>query len=151
MDNVKLFIAHDPAAAYDKAVNGLEFRYARNLNLKNIEVLWEGPGFSQWKSALSLRDIDGLTLEGFSGRQAHSMTETEAPAVALDGVRDAVIRNCRAQEGTETFLGFRGKDTEDVALAGNDLRHAAVAYTVEKDARSSAIQDSGGISPRKKI
>jgi polygalacturonase len=151
MDNVKLFIAHDPAAAYDKAVNALEFRYARNLNLKNIEVFWEGPGSSQWKSALSLRDIDGLTLEGFSGRQAHSQTETEAPAVALDGVRDAVIRNCRAQQGTETFLGFRGKDTEDIALAGNDLRHAAVAYTVEKDARSSAIQDSGGILPRKKI
>ena len=60
----------------------------------------------RWKSALSLKDIDGLTLEGFSGRQARSMTETEAPAVALDGVRDG---------------------------------------------QSSAIQDSGGILPRKKI
>jgi len=150
MDNVKLFIAHDPAAAYDKAVHALEFRYARNLNLRNIEVFWEGLAFSQWKSALSLRDIDGLILEGFSGRQAHIGPGASVPAISFENVRDAFIRDCRAQEGTDTFLGFRGKDTEDIALEGNDFRHAAVAYTVDKDARPYAIQDSGGVLPRKK-
>jgi polygalacturonase len=39
-ENVKLVVAHDPEAAYDKAEHGLVFKQARNLRLKDVEIVW---------------------------------------------------------------------------------------------------------------
>ena len=67
LDNVRLFVAHDPSAAYDKAVHALSFRWARDLRLKDVEIVWEKPAYTQWQSALVLEDIQNLDLDGFKG------------------------------------------------------------------------------------
>ena len=52
LDNVKLFVAHDPASPYDKTVNALTFKQARNLKLRNVEIFWEKPAFAVSNLAL---------------------------------------------------------------------------------------------------
>ena len=42
LENVKLFLATDPSAAYDRSVNAMQFRWARNLTVKDVEVVWAG-------------------------------------------------------------------------------------------------------------
>ncbi len=42
-ENVKLFLATDSKAGYDRSVNAIQFRYARNLKVKDLEVVWENP------------------------------------------------------------------------------------------------------------
>jgi hypothetical protein len=146
--NVKLFISHDPEAPYDKAVHALKFQQVRNLKLKDVEIIWKKPESKQWQSALYLEEIEGLELEGFCGRQAH--LGEQSPALVLDRVEDALIRNCKALDGTEIFLRFQGKNTKDIVIAGNDFRRAKIPYICEDDLAEDAIQEMNNIHLQKK-
>jgi hypothetical protein len=146
--NVKLFISHDPKAPYDKAVHALKFQQVRNLKLKDVEVIWEKPESERWKSALHLEEIEGLEIEGFCGRQA--LLGEQVPVVVLDRVEDAIIRNCKALDGTEIFLGLQGKNTKEIVLSGNDFRLTKTPYVLGKDVSGNVLQVTDNLLPRKK-
>ncbi|MGZ4887315.1 MAG: glycoside hydrolase family 28 protein, partial [Candidatus Aminicenantales bacterium] len=137
-ENVKLTIAHDPKAPYDKAVQAIKFELARNLRLKDFEVVWEKPLYDRWQSALSFEDVKGLVLDGVRARQAKD--GADAPAILFKRVADAVIRNCRADEGTGTFLRLSGRETRGVVLAGNDMRLAKTVFALADGAAASSVE-----------
>ncbi len=136
-ENVKLTIAHDPKFPYDKAVDAIRFELARNLRLRDFEVVWEKPLYDKWRSAISFDNIRGLTLDGVTARQAHD--GGAAPALLFKRVDDAVIRNSRAAEGTGTFLLFSGPEVKDIVLAGNDARRAKKLFALA-DGANPAIE-----------
>jgi hypothetical protein len=145
---VKLSIAHDPAAPYDKAVHALTFRRVKNLKLRNLEVIWEGPAYDRWRSALLLEDISGLEVQSFSGGPAG--VGRRAAAVVLSQVEDAVIRQSRASGGTDVFLEVRGDRSRGIAVWGNDVRNASVPLMSSPEVRPGAVvaRDNMGKSDR---
>ena len=56
LENVKLFLSTDPNAPYELTTHGLDFRWAKNLKLKDVEVNWEKPVADKWESALSFEE-----------------------------------------------------------------------------------------------
>jgi hypothetical protein len=128
LDNVKLFLAHDPAAPYDKAVDALTFRWAKNLKLRNVEISWEGPAYAPWRSALHIRDVAGLDLDGVAAGRAPSSGASASPAVVLLDVRDVLVRDGRSAPGTETYTAVDGKACEEIVFLGNDVRNAAKPF-----------------------
>lgn len=148
MDNVKLFIAHDPAAPYDKAVHALTFKQARNLKLRNIEVFWDKPGYDQWRSALYLEDIQGLELEGFAGRPAKP--GTDVAAVVLNQVEGARLRQNRALSGTGVFFEIRGERSRDISLRGNDVVEAQIPYRLAPEVKANEVRVQGNLEKDKK-
>ena len=136
LENIRLVIAHDPAAPYDKAVNALTFRRVRNLALRDIEIVWDGPVYEKWASALLLDDVDGADLRGIRGREAEA---SGAPAIRLHDVRNAWIRDCRAAVGTGIFIGVSGRKSRDLLLSNNDTRKAKVQYQTAADVPPGAI------------
>ena len=54
-ENVKLTVAHDPGAAYDKAVHGLVFKQARNLRLQGRRGRLGGAGLGEMGERPGLR------------------------------------------------------------------------------------------------
>jgi hypothetical protein len=138
LENVKLTVAHDPDFPYDKAVHGLVFKQARNLSLKDVEIAWEGPGSEKWQSALALEEVQDVVLDGIAAAQAPG-AET-APAVLLDRVEFAVVRNCRAGAGTGTFLLLAGEATKDILLERNDFRRARLPYAFTLGALPQALK-----------
>jgi polygalacturonase len=137
MENVRLAVAHDPGAPYDKTVNALIFRKARNLRLRNIEIAWEPPLYRNWRSALVLDDVENAGLSGIEGRQAGS---SDAPAILFRDVRDARIRDCRAPAGTRVFFGVSGPRSEALRFSNNDTRAAQTALASDADVPPSAIK-----------
>ena len=137
-ENVRLTIAHDPEAPYDKAVDALVFRQARNLRLKDVEIAWEGPGYASWRSALILDEVRDAVLDGVTAGPAPG--SENAAAVLLNEVDFAVVRNCAAAEGTDTFLALSGEGTKDILLERNDLRRARLPYSVGHGARPEALK-----------
>jgi len=137
MENVKLFISHDPAAPYDKAVHALVFQRVKNLRLRDIEVAWDTPVYERWRSALYLEDVEGLDLEGLAGRPAGP--EIEAAAVVLDRVQDVTARHNRALPGTGVFFDVRGGTSRNIVFWGNDLRQAEVPYRLAPDVSPEAV------------
>jgi len=146
LDNVRLFLAHDPRAPYDKSVDALVFKQARNLTLRNVEVVWEEPFYSQWRSALALEEVEGLVVDGFKGGPAPAgRASAPAPAVLLRDVRDAVIRNGKALPGTDAFVGVFGDRSDGILLAGNDLRSAKRLYASDLKDDFLVVRDFGNI------
>jgi polygalacturonase len=143
LSNVKLTVAHDPAAAYDKARSALVFKQVRNLKLKDVEVTWEKPGYDSWESALVLDEIDGLHLDHFSG----SAWQTKHPAIRLNQVEHAVVRNLSAATGTETLLQFTGGRTKGILLQGNDFRLARNPFLFETGLIGAQIRSEGNVKP----
>jgi hypothetical protein len=145
IEDVKLFLSTDPAASYDTSVHALQFRWARNLKVKGVEVFWEKPGLDKWQSALYFEDIDGLELNGFSGRQA--WPEQDTPAVVFKSVANARVLNSQAAEGTQVFLGVAGGSTRNIGLLANDFQRAKVPYKFSDGAQSSELKALSNLLP----
>ncbi len=138
MENVRLFLAADPNAPYNKGTGAMKFRWARNLQLKDVKVVWEKPLPEKWENALDFQDVSDLDLDGISARQARD--DSDAPAVTLDQVEHVVVRNSRPQPGTRVFLGIKGDKTHGILLRDNDFRHAKVPYRADKSVSKSEIK-----------
>lgn len=141
LENVRLAVSEDPQAPppLRKTVNALTVQRARNLRLKDIEIVWEEPSSEKWRSALVLEDIQDLTLDGISARQAGD--GSDAPAIVFNRVDGAVVRNCKAPAGTGTFFRFAGKETRHVVLVGNDYRRARVPVHVSEEVAAWEVHE----------
>ena len=125
INNLKLYIAHDPSAEYDKSVNALTFKYARNLKLKDVEIFWGEPGYKQWQSALKFEEVSGLDLDGFTARQAGNSTET--PVVSMLNVKDVLVRNSNPKKGTNVFIQADGT-SESFKFLNNNFEGIKTPY-----------------------
>ena len=142
-ENVRLYLSADPKADYNKGNSAMKVRWARNFKMRNVEVHWEDPIPQNWQNALDFQDVSGIELDNVSARQSRA-GET-APAVVFDQAEDVVVRNARPQEGTGTFLNFRGEKTKRVVLRDNDFRRASVAYQAEKGLKAGEIKAMNNI------
>ena len=138
VENLRLFISTNPASLYDKAVSAMQFRYARNLKLKDVEITWDKPQWVNWKSALYFEDVDGLTLQGFRGGQAKPGTET--PAVVLDKVDGATIMSAAPLAGTQLFLRVKGAHSQRIYLNANELHDVKTPYELDGEVKPDAVK-----------
>jgi len=138
LENIRLFISTDPAALYDKAVNAMQFRYAKNLKVKDLEVTWEKPEWVNWKSALYFEDVNGLKLQGFRGGPAKP--ETEIPAVVLDKVDDATILNAAPGPGTQVFVKVKGAKSQKIYITGSELHGVKTPYELDSGVNPDAVK-----------
>jgi len=144
LENVKLFVATDPSAAFDYADHALDIRWAKNLKIKGMDVSWENPPFKAWQSALYLQDIRGLELNAFAGRGA---PDRDVPAVVFNQVVKATIRNTHALEGTPVFLKVMGRESREIRIqAMTSAKPGSPTRLMQK--YHPAPSQSGGTSPQ---
>jgi hypothetical protein len=147
LENITLFLSNDPEAQVQKVRNAFEFRWARNLDLRNVEVFWDKPVSERWESAFSFRDVSGLTLDGVSARQAK--LGASMAAIVFDGVEDAIVRNSKAQKGTSLFIEVRGDKSKDIQLLNNDWREAEAGFKARPDVPAGAIEAADNLMHKK--
>jgi len=135
LDNIRLFVSNDPDSPLQKTVDAMQVRWARNLKLKDVEVIWDKPASAKWQSALRVEDVQDLELDGFRGRPA----AVGAPAIRFMNVEDATVRNSNALPGTALFLEIAGAKSRGIRLMGNDLGAAKTPYRVGGGAKESAV------------
>ena len=139
IENVRLTVAHDPHTPLQRSGNALTLENARNFCLKDVEVTWEVTDSPQWRSALAVQNVHDLTLDGVSVRQAPG--DTDAAAIEGRDIDKAVVRHCKAQAGTGTFMHLAGRGTHDIVLWGNDARAAQVPVSVDGDVAQGAVRE----------
>ncbi len=136
LENIKLFLSSDMQPGYDRSANAMQFRYAKNMKVKDVEVIWESPESPKWQSPLYFQDIKGLQLEGFTGAPA----KADFPAVALDQVEGATIINSKAQPGTSAFLKVTGANSKDIYLVNNELHEAGSPYQLNTEVKEGTVK-----------
>jgi hypothetical protein len=147
LENIKLFLATDPDAPFDWTVHAMEFHYARNLKLRNVEIHWDSPELDTWQSALYFENVEQLEIDGFKGRQA--WVGRDIPAVVLKDVKDAMVRDSTPAEGTGTFIKVLGDTSGEICLFGNDLRKAKIPYQLGEGVKKDAVMAANNLGPSK--
>ena len=137
-DNVHLTIAFDPNGSPRKMEQAVVVENARNLKLKNFEIIWDKPYSEKWQSALTVQNVHGLTLDGVSVRQA---PDANSPAIVFNDVDGAIVRNSFAQEGTGTFLHLKGSRTKNIFLRGNELQFAKKHFELSREVSPDEIKE----------
>jgi hypothetical protein len=135
LKNIKLFVSNDARSPLEKTVDAMEVRWARNLQLKDVEVVWEPPASAKWQSALRLDEARDVELNGFRGGGWNG-----APAVQFRNIEDATVKNARATPGTRVLLSVAGGQSHAIRMAGNEVDRSQTAYQVEADVPSGAVR-----------
>ena len=138
LENIKLYLSTDPSAAYDRSVHAMYFHLAKNLKLKDVQVLWGKPESPKWQSALYFQDVNGLKVEGFNGAPA----KAEMPAVVLDDVGGATITDSQSRPGTQVFLRVAGAKSRDIYVFGNELHQAETPFKVDAGVPEGTVKST---------
>jgi hypothetical protein len=67
-----------------RTTDAMSMEFVEGLTLRNVEVEWDEPAQEGWGSALALRDIEGLRMDGFRGRAGGRVVE----AIRKERVRE---------------------------------------------------------------
>lgn len=125
LDNVRLFVSHDPAAPFENTRAAIALRQARNFSMKDVQIRWDEPYSTMWRSGLTAEDIEDLRLDTVDLAVAPGST---APVVELTNVNGAVLESLRAKT-----IHLAGKGTRGVRLLQTDSTISADS-DVSKDA-----------------
>lgn len=100
LDNVRLFVSHDPKAPYENTQAAFTLRHARNFTMKDVEIRWEKPKSPTWKEGLRVEDVSGVLLDGVEAPTRTTLADVEAvilrhsrtPVLHVSGMRSRDIR-----------------------------------------------------------
>jgi hypothetical protein len=99
--NVDLRLTRDPQhAVFKRDLPALLALHTRRLSVRGLTVEWGKDVPAYFTHAIECEDFEDLEVERFRGRQA----QKAGSAICLRRGRDAVVRDSRAAEGTDTFL-----------------------------------------------
>lgn len=117
-------VADFSKALFEHDVPGLFFRHVEGLRIRGFRVAWDEQipeFFSYGIEGEEFRDVE---IQAFEGRQARA---GEGTAISLRNGRGITIRDCRAAEGTDTFLSQTSVAGQRL-FANNDLGEARHAF-----------------------
>lgn len=92
-ENIRLTVVSDPGSPLQKSGHAITIENARNIRLKDVEIVYEDPVSDEWQSGLFVQNVDGLTLDSITAQEAPN--NNHAPAVNFKNVERVDIRNCR--------------------------------------------------------
>jgi polygalacturonase len=119
LENVRLFVSHDPQAQYENTQAALSLRNARNLIMKDVEIHWEKPESPTWKAGLQVESVKDLLLDGVN----------VATRMTLKDAENATVRNSATE--TIQISGVRSRkirllDTEGAVTSGAEVAKDAI-------------------------
>jgi polygalacturonase len=125
LDNVRLFVSHDPAAPYENTRTAMALRQARNFSMRDCEIRWGQPQSATWRSGFTAEDVEDLRLDTVDVEPAPAST---APVIELTNARNVTLRSSRA-----ATIHLAGKGTREVRVLQTDAKISADP-DVSKDA-----------------
>ena len=107
-------------------------RHVDGLTLRNIKIHAAEP---DGRPALILDDVTRLEISGFDSTNA----PPHQPVLLFQNVAGALLYGNRFSSAADVFLSIRGTKSSDIALRGNDLRHARQAIQQSAEVPRGAV------------
>jgi hypothetical protein len=126
LDNVRLFVSHDPDAPYENTHDAMTLRQARNFSIKDSEIRWEPPNAASWRSGLTVEDVEDFRLDTVD---VETPPASNAPAIDLKNVANVTLRATRA-----ATIHLAGARSREVRIIQTDAK-----ISVDADVSKNAI------------
>ena len=111
---------------------GLYCRHVKGLKLSNIQLQLAE---SDKRHALVAEDIENISIDDLD-----APCSPDAGAILrLTDAKGALIRGCRPQAGTDTFLKLEGSASEEIVLVANDLSRVSRIAETAPDVPKTAL------------
>jgi glycosyl hydrolase family 28/pectate lyase-like protein len=111
-DHVRLFVSHSADAPYESTTAAMTLKYARDVELNDVEIAWEEPHASTWKSGLLIDEVEDLSL---NGARIDAAPDSTQPALRLNNVNGALITQSRIAS-----VHITGQKSRSVRLRGTE-------------------------------
>jgi len=102
-------------------------RYAKNVTLDDVELVWDGEPNPHWSNAVYGEHIERLAVKSFRG--APSPAHSSRTAIELKQVQELSVEHCKAEAGTDVFLALDAVDPNGLFIVGNDFSKARRAVS----------------------
>jgi hypothetical protein len=121
LNHVRLFVSHGADAPYESTSAAMALKYARNVEMKDVDIAWEEPHAATWQSGLTADQVQDLLLEDMRIDAAPGSAQ---PVLRLNDADGVVIR--QSQIASLDVAGRRSRavrlvDTEAKVTAGPGL------------------------------
>lgn len=126
LEGVRLFVARDPQEPYEHTEDAIALRFAKNVVMRDVEVIWGEPRSSRWTTALRAENVDGLQLDRVGLAEAPA---SYGPVVDL---RDA--RNVELSDSHAATVHVSGSTSRAV-----HINRSAVKITTSPEVVSDAV------------
>jgi hypothetical protein len=138
ISNLQMFMDAENTAD-KRASDAIRMQAVDGGKLRNVSVNWaEDKVEPKWASAAVFRNVHGLELDNFTGRQG--IKSSAAPALLFENVTAAVVRDSRATAGCGTFLAVRGSASKNIRLRNNDLEEASKPIEFENETLRKVVE-----------
>ena len=141
ISNVDLLMV--PENAKDKrSSHAVRIENIHGLKIRDLAIRWsEDHPEPNWQSALMLKNVSDFVVDSFHGRQGRK--DAKSAAIVLEDVKEGVIRESKADEGTGDFIHVQGKASTDIRLRNLNTRHARQDVSFESKELSKSITREG--------
>ena len=92
LNNVRLFVSHAVEAPYESTAAAMTLKYARDVEMKGVELRWEEPHASTWKSGLLVDHLKGLELDDVRIDPAPG---SDQPVLCVSDAEGVTVRQSR--------------------------------------------------------
>ncbi|MHC4656323.1 MAG: glycoside hydrolase family 28 protein [Planctomycetota bacterium] len=111
---------------------GFYCRHVKGLKLRNIQLQLAK---SDQRHALVAEDCENLSIDDLDA----PFSQDAAAIIRLINVKVALIRGCKPQAGTDTFLKLQGSASKGVLLTANDLSLASKVAEIAPNVPKTAL------------
>ncbi len=121
-----------PENAPDKrADDALLIESASGVRVRDLSVRWsEEETEPKWRSALVLRKVSDVDVDGFKGRQG--LPGSNAAPILVEDVNRGAIRNSEATAGSRRLVHVAGTATRDITISGSRVPSGTGVATFER-------------------
>jgi hypothetical protein len=123
LENIRLYVSHDPRAPYDETRSAIALRHARNIAMKDVEIRWEKPYSPSWQTGLEAEHVSDVLLDGVGVANAPAST---APAITLTEAGNLTMRDSRA-----AAIRIAGSRSHNIRLLHTEAKIATDANVPE--------------------
>ena len=126
LENVRLFVSHDPVAPYENTRAAIALRQARNFSMKDVQIRWDQPYAATWRSGLIAEDVEDLQLDTV---EVESAPASAAPVIELKNAGRVTLASLQAET-----IHLAGQETREIRLF-----HTGSTISADSDVSKDAI------------
>jgi hypothetical protein len=89
-NHVRLFLSHGADAPYESTTAAMTLKYARNVEINDVDIAWEEPHASTWQSAFAIDQVNDLLLDDMA---LDAVPGSDHPVLQLNDAVGVVVRH----------------------------------------------------------
>ncbi len=117
LNHVRLFVSHGADAPYESTAAAMTLKYARNVQMKDVDIAWEEPHAATWQSGFVVDQVHDVQMDNMS---IDAPPGSDRPVLQLNDADGVVVRQSRIAS-----VHLTGPKSKDVHLIQTNTKATA--------------------------